>query len=42
MLMVSDFGLQKLVNERSGSTSDLNKVYESKYMVALLTLTTLL
>ena len=28
VLMVTDFGLHQLVNERSGSGSDMNKYYE--------------
>ena len=30
VLMVTDFGLHQLVNERSGSGSDLKKYYERK------------
>lgn len=31
VLMVSDFGLNKLQNERSDSVTDLNKYYDSKW-----------
>ena len=34
VLMVTDFGLHQLVNERSGSGSDMTKYYERKYPIA--------
>ena len=30
VLLVTDFGLHKLVNERSGSVTDMKKYYDSK------------
>ena len=35
VLMVTDFGLHQLVNERSGSGSDINKYYERKLDILL-------
>ena len=34
VLMVTDFGLHQLVNERSGSGSDMTNYYERKYPIA--------